>query len=213
MGKQVVLGAGYGVGWRGFKNLLDETYDVAVTDEFAKKVINTYRAKNKRITAFWSRLENGFKFALRNKSQRIRVTDNICMGTLEYGGIPYAFVELPSGRRLYYARPELKDDEIRYFGRDIKRGGAWGRINTYGGKLAENVTQAFSRDVLAEGMLRLDAAGFPLEGTVHDEVISEPPDDIEDAASLFHRMMVQVPEWAPGLPIEAEVFESYRYRK
>lgn len=212
-GPVIVHNCGYGIGWRGFKRSLDETYDVAVTDDFAKKAINTYRGRSPRITAYWTRLERGFKFALANRSKRIRVTPNIHMGTLTHGDVPYAFIELPSGRRLYYARPELKDDEIRYFGRDIKQGGLWTRISTYGGKLAENVTQAFSRDILAAAMLRLEAAGFPLVGTVHDEVIAEIPPDMDDPASTFHREMVQVPSWAAGLPVDAEVFISHRYRK
>ena len=75
---------------------------------------------------------------------------------------------------------------------------------------AENITQAASRDVMAEAMLRLKAAGFNLVMTVHDEIVAE-----ADGKSLkdFHEIMVQAPKWCADLPIEVETFESFRYRK
>ncbi len=90
------------------------------------------------------------------------------------------------------------------------RGGQWGRVSTYGGKLTENAVQAFSRDLLASAMLRLDDAGFDIRLTVHDEVVSR--DDLPRLAE-FTRIMNAVPPWAQGFPLKAETYACQRYRK
>jgi DNA polymerase len=216
MGKQAVLGAGYGLGANGFQFMLDDTYDVQISEEFAKQVVTAYREASPKVVAFWKRLNDGFVHAVAAKKERVRVTRNIWTGYTEIAGVPYAYIEIPSGRKLYYATPELvstpRGPAVAYFGRDRYSKG-WGPVRTYGGKIAENVTQAFSRDVLAGGMLRL-AAEFDLTGTVHDETIAETtPDNIEDKIQRFHDLMTQGEPWAEGLPLECEVFVSARYRK
>lgn len=217
MGKQAVLGAGYGLGFKGFRFMLDETYDVQISEDFAKQVVNAYRAASPQVTKFWARLQAGFVHVVAEKKERVRVTRNISMGTQEINGTPYAWIELPSSRRLFYAEPRIvatkRGPSVEYYGRD-KFSKGWCHIRTYGGKIAENVTQAFSRDVLASGMLRIQAAGFDLIGTVHDESIAEVDEEIaEEKAKIFHDLMVQGEPWAPGLPLDAEVFVSRRYRK
>lgn len=89
----------------------------------------------------------------------------------------------------------------------------WGRVAAYGGKFAENLTQAASRDVLAVGMTRADIYGYDIALTVHDEIIAETDDS--DAYTPLHLsgLMTQPIDWAPGLPLAAKGFETYRYRK
>jgi DNA polymerase len=223
MGKQAVLGAGYGLGAGGFQYMLDDSYDRQIDIEFAQQVVDAYRAASPKVTAFWKRLNDGFMHVVRSRRERVQVTGNIAMGMTKVGGKDYAFIELPSSRRLYYAEPKIvlktprwkgaePREVVEYWGRDLKKGGAWCRVTTYGGKLAENATQAFSRDVIAFGMLNLRDAGFHLNGTVHDELIAEDEPTAENM-KRFHDILVQVPEWAPGLPLEAEVFAGARYRK
>jgi len=89
----------------------------------------------------------------------------------------------------------------------------WGKVGTYGGKLAENLTQAASRDVFAEGMLRAERAGYPVVLSVHDELITETPDDPRFSAPALEQMMTVVPAWADGLPLAAKGFEAQRYGK
>jgi DNA polymerase len=126
------------------------------------------------------------------------------------------YIKLPSGRRLAYLRPKLEDGkfgpQLTYEGVDEKN--KWGRIPTYGGKLAENIVQATARDLLAEKMLALDAAGFCIVGHVHDEVIIEC--DTKTVAAdkkRVHEIMKAPISWAPGLPLGADTTDGFYYRK
>jgi hypothetical protein len=101
--------------------------------------------------------------------------------------------------------------QIQYLGvNSVSR--KWEKVRTYGGKLVENVTQAVARDFLAEAMVRVENAGYPIVASVHDEIIAERE---AGAGSLeeFEQLMRVVPKWGNGCPIEVEGFESVRYRK
>jgi len=88
----------------------------------------------------------------------------------------------------------------------------WCRVSTYGGKLAENITQAICRDLLAEAMLRVESVGFPIVVHVHDEVIAEIYFTDSDL-TRFEALMAVVPPWAVGFPIAAACWRSARYIK
>ena len=87
----------------------------------------------------------------------------------------------------------------------------WCLTDTYGGKLAENVTQAAARDVLSEAMIRLDNHGYETIMHVHDEIVVEADPDADLA--LFEQRMAEVPAWAEGLPISVAGWKERRYRK
>jgi DNA polymerase len=89
----------------------------------------------------------------------------------------------------------------------------WGRIKTYGGKLIENCTQAFARDILAYNMPAIEAAGYEIVLSVHDELLTETPDLPEYTAETLGSMMATAPSWARGIPLAAAGFETTRYRK
>lgn len=89
----------------------------------------------------------------------------------------------------------------------------WERVRTYGGKLAENVTQAASRDVLAHAMPLVEAAGYQIVLTVHDEVLTEAPDDERFGPEHLSAILATNPPWAKRLPLAAAGFEGPRYRK
>ncbi len=209
MGKVVVLGAGYGIGWEKFQTYLSDVWDIDVDEAFAMRVIGTYREANHRIAAWWRRLDDAFKFTVRHQKDRVQVDARVSMGTTEVGGLRYAWIQLPGGRRLWYAEPAMTDKGVEYWGRNIYKGGKWDRVGTWGGKLAENITQATARDVMADAMLRLDAAGFGLLLTVHDEVVAVDNGDVAGYKSI----LMTPPGWASGLPIDVEIFQSRRYRK
>lgn len=120
-------------------------------------------------------------------------------------------VLLPSGKYLCYPDPRIDKGKLSYMGVD-QYTRQWRRISTYGGKLIENATQALARDVLAHNMPAIDAE-YPIVLSVHDELLTETPDSPEYSAHRLAEMMSTVPPWAPGLPLAAEGFEAYRYRK
>jgi DNA polymerase len=122
-------------------------------------------------------------------------------------------IRLPSGRYLCYINPSVDEDgQITYFGvNQYTR--QWGRIKTYGGKIVENATQAFARDVLAYNMPGIEAAGYETVLSVHDELLTETPDDPAFNADVLGNMMATAPSWAKGIPLAAAGFETTRYRK
>ena len=122
-------------------------------------------------------------------------------------------LRLPSGRYLCYPGAKLNDaGEISYMGVN-QYSRKWQRLKTYGGKLSENATQALSRDVMAHNMPAIEAAGYEIVLTVHDEIVTEAPDSPEFNAPHLSSLLATNPPWAPDLPLAAGGFETYRYRK
>ncbi|MDC9593535.1 DNA polymerase [Xenorhabdus sp. IM139775] len=119
---------------------------------------------------------------------------------------------LPSGRAVCYPSPRLDDGQISYMGTN-PYSRKWQRLKTYGGKLVENVTQAAARDVLAGNMPRIEAAGYDIVLTVHDEVLTEAPDTLGYSHEHLSTLLATNPDWAPDLPLSAGGFEAYRYKK
>ena len=119
--------------------------------------------------------------------------------------------ELPSGRRLSYWGAALQDGSIVYMGQGGTSGGGWVKKETGGGKLVENIVQAYARDCLAVSMDRLAAAGFQICFHVHDEVVAEAPEGSrwEDMAAI----MGQPIDWAPGLLLRADGYDTPFYMK
>ncbi len=121
-------------------------------------------------------------------------------------------MRLPSGRYLLYPNPRINGEQIEFAAWNVYTK-SWKREPTYGGKLVENGTQAIARDVMGEGMFNAEAAGYPIVLDVHDEVITEVPDDPAYNVDELSAALVSVPHWATGLPLAAKGFESYRYKK
>ncbi|HEU4440158.1 MAG TPA: DNA polymerase, partial [Methylomirabilota bacterium] len=205
LGKVAVLGCGYGLGPEKLRTQLDENFDVVASAEVCERTVYAYRRRYPRIPKLWRLLEDGFSHVIVARPAKSVQVGPVRMGYRELYGRPFAYIQLPSSRALWYFDPR---EGPAYFGRNIYAGGRWEQVPTYGGKLAENVTQAVSRDLLAEAMLRLDAAGFEVAFTVHDEVVAEGGD-----LAKFKRLLVEAPAWAAGLPISADAFETRRYRK
>jgi DNA polymerase len=122
-------------------------------------------------------------------------------------------IRLPSGRYLCYPDAcEDEHDKIAYSGvNQYTR--KWETLETYGGKLVENIVQATARDVLAHGMALAEKAGYEICLHVHDELITETPDDPAYSAEGLSALMAKGPGWSLGLPLAAAGFECNRYRK
>lgn len=146
--------------------------------------VTDFRAKNPKITALWRRLGDEIKRSIGGKH----------------------VITLPSGRELHYFNVSSRGEGITV---QTTRGGNASFVHP--GLLAENVTQAAARDVLAYAMLNLRDAGINVIGTVHDEVICEVDKDFD--ASVIERIMLQNPPWAKSLPLGVEVVESQHYLK
>ncbi len=97
---------------------------------------------------------------------------------------------------------------------DYENTGKFARVSTYGGSLTENIVQAVARDLLADALVRVDAAGYPILGHVHDEIIAQVPCSADAGAlSRFEHLMAEAPVWAAGMPIVVDAQRLQRYRE
>lgn len=208
-GKVAELALGYGGAAGALKAM--GALEKGLKEEELPELVDTWRAANPAIVQFWWDVGNAAMDAVKNKST-VQVHHGIEF-SYESGGL---FLRLPSGRRLCYVQPQIKPHKkfnrptLTYMG--TKTGNTWGRIETYGPKLVENIVQATSRDCLAEAMLRLDAAGYKIVMHVHDEIVLEMPEG-QGSVEEVCEIMGQPLRWAPGLPLPADGFETEFYKK
>ena len=129
---------------------------------------------------------------------------------------PWLKMILPSGRFLCYPNPQVEGygpkRKLTYAGVN-QYNRKWGRISTYGGKLFENACQAVARDVMGHNMPMIEAAGYEIVLTVHDDVITEAPDNVMFTSDQLSALLAEPPEWLTDCPLAADGFEAYRYKK
>ncbi len=171
-------------------------------------IVKAWRRANPNIVKLWRTLENAALAAVRDH-QFVSIAHGIQFGVEN----DILFVRLPSGRRLAYPKPRLGvnrfgSQSVEY---ESYRKKSVIKIGLYSGLIAENVTQAVARDCLAEKMLEVDAAGFPICLHVHDEIVAE--DDETRGSDEMLDVMRQPISWAPGLPLNAAGFVSGFYMK
>lgn len=185
---------------------------MGLKEEELPDIVKRWRGSNQRIVAFWYAVE---RYAL--ETVQYGVINHMPHGLSFDRDGEYLIIGLPSGRKLYYYKPEIRlndrgRDAIHFQGVDQKTK-KWGFISTYGGKLTENIVQAVARDLLANALMNLYGEGYCINFHIHDEVILEVPRDsgknLEEAISL----MCRLPDWADGLPLNAAGFESDYYMK
>jgi len=124
----------------------------------------------------------------------------------------YLYMRLPSGRKLAYYKPEIRNEELRYWGIDTYTR-QWSLCKTYGGKLLQNAAEGIARDLMVAGMFNLYRARiYPMLGTVHDEIITEPREG-EGSIAEVERLMTVPLAWADGLPVRAVGERCKRYKK
>jgi DNA polymerase len=211
LGKQAILGCGFGMGPPKF-HATCLGYGIEIELALAEKAVAMYRAKFAKVPRLWRALEEAALLALKNPGKAYRLSDEFQPVWFVYDGKRFLKCCLPSGRFLYYAFPKAEpgkygSDQLTFMGVDSTTK-QWRREHTYGGKLAENVVQAIARDLMALALLRLEAAGYPVVMTVHDEAVCEV---VDGDVSTVEGLMCEVPEWATGLPVAAEGFIGRRY--
>lgn len=166
-------------------------------EELYSEFVYPYREANRRIVRLWKMLDNRF----------------VAGGKVG----PHLYIEadradrlihLPSGRQICYRQVSSRRDSEGRQRLTFKSPMGY-RTDTYGGRLAENVTQAVARDLLAEGLVRLRENGFSVVAHVHDEILVEKSHDVEKISEI----MTELPSWAEGMPVYADGFTCHRYRK
>jgi DNA polymerase len=186
--------------------------DMGLEEDELKPLVDTWRRSNPNIVKLWWDVEAA---AIRAVKERVVVNMQYGLKFSYKSGI--LFITLPSGRSLAYVRPRIEIDE-RFNKDKLTHEGImpgtrkWGRVDTYGGKLTENIIQAVARDCLAESIFRLHKAGYKIAFHVHDEVVLDVPKDKGSLKEVEEIMGLPI-DWAPGLPLRAEGFETEYYKK
>ena len=202
VGKMAILGCGYGMGGKRFAEQC-KAMGIVVDEDEAKRIVGVYREKNDKIAQYWRDVEEEFVEMVR-----------------ECGDVGIVELPLPSGRRLVYHNPRIIQRETPWGAmRDTAQVDTlnsvtrqWTSQIIWGGLLTENVVQATARDIMATAMMQLEVKGYNVVLSVHDEIICEVPDDFGSIQEMID-IMITVPGWAKGCPINAEGQEGKRYRK
>ena len=206
-GKVAELACGYGGAAGALISM--GALDMGLSEEELPDLIDDWRNSNPKIVQFWWDIEKAAIETIKDHKDRQvgRIGVTFISNTL--------WLQLPSGRRLAYVKPKLQPNRfgrlsITYEG--LGQNNKWSRIETYSGKLVENITQATARDLLAEAMWRIENAGLDIVGHVHDEVILEVPED-DVTVEKVCQIMNQNPKWADGICLSSAGYSGSYYFK
>jgi DNA polymerase len=235
-GKVSELACGYQGGVGAFQKMA-KNYRVYIEDKLAQSVVVGWRDSNPKIVQSWWDMDEAAKNAVRYPGQVFR-----CCGDKLAFAVkgPFLWMRLPSGGLLAYARPILEehvrevpvldddgkqvvDDEGHLVTKTLRRIGVsywgvnsytkkWDKHHAYGGLWCENAVQAIARDIMASAMLRVEAAGYPIVLTVHDEIVAEVPKTFGDLKE-YRALMSVIEPWFEGCPVTASGWRGFRYRK
>jgi DNA polymerase len=209
IGKIAILALGYQGGKVAFAKMAKQ-YGVEVAEEFAEQIKEDWRAGNPCVVKLWYKMDEAAAAAVANPGATYQAGVGAKVMFKVVGD--WLYMRLPSGRRLAYYKPRLAGDgRVTFMGTNTYTR-QWCRCDTYGGKLVENAVQAIARDLLLGGMFNLEDEGYPIVGTVHDEVIMEIPEEFGSLKKAA-KLMCKLPKWAKGLPVKAEGFIDKRYHK
>jgi len=205
-GKIAELALGYGGSVGALKAMGALNY--GLKEEELKPLVDAWRQSNPHIVRFWWDVDRAATICVKEHT------------TTETHGIRFTyqsgmmFVTLPSGRNLVYVKPKMGinqfgNESVTYEGVGEQK--KWLRLESYGPKFVENIVQATARDILAEAMLRLDAAGYRIVMHVHDEAVIEAPEN--ESLEQICDIMGQQPSWAKGLLLRADGYVCDFYKK
>lgn len=205
LGKTAILMCGFGGGGGTFRNsCLKMGYDLPKGMEF--KAVEAYRARHKKVEQGWKAVDKAARDAIVKKGTKFHACRCDFM-VKDVEGLPFLIIRLPSDRRLAYPRPKIVPSRkfegatsVAYFGHIL--GTKWGTVDTYGGKLIQNITEGVQSDIMAHGAHNAERAGYQIATLIHDQALAyhQPGQTTE----RFVELLTDLPEWAQGLPIEAE---------
>ena len=201
------LALGYGGAIGALKQMGGEK--MGLTEEEMGQLVRKWRSVNPKIVRLWSDLEQAAKTAIMHNTQITCTPRNL---VFDYDG-EFLSLLLPSGRKLFYYKPIIENNRIKYKGvnQETKQ---FCYVDTYGGKLTENAVQAIARDLLGNSMLNLDAKGYTPVAHIHDEVIVEvEKDKAQTCYNEITQIMSIAPEWAKELPLRADGYLTPYYLK
>ncbi|KKN77465.1 hypothetical protein LCGC14_0360240 [marine sediment metagenome] len=219
-GNMIVSNCGYGMGTNKFyencvtNSDLRPLFDSGEYDwDFIDQLIKTYRTTYKQIPEFWSAVEKAFKFVIKYPHEQTQVSRKYDEGGNAIGFRLKIFnrkgtvhLQLPSGRELTYRHCSLKQTTR---GSQIR----WHYGHLWGGSITENIVQACARDLLAYWILEIDAIKLPIVLHSHDEIVCMLQKNDVGALDDMLKIMCTGPEWAVGLPLDAEGELSEVYKK
>ena len=184
--------------------------DMGLAEAELKPLVDAWREANPNIVGLWYDIEEAALTAIRT---RTRAKHRGLTFSVEAG---IMFIALPSGRRLAYVQPSIGENQwgnpsINYWGVGTNK--KWQMLETYGGKLVENVVQAIARDLLTHALHTLDNARYRVVMHVHDEAVIDEPCDSAATVESVCKLMATPPAWARGLPLDADGYECGFYMK
>lgn len=216
IGKQAILLCGFQGGGDKFRKTCEKFGYRTMPLGLEHVAVKRFREKHKAIVSYWYAVERAAQQAIASKGKIFKVR-NVSFLCEDVSGIPFLLIKLPSGRKLAYPRPRLVPSEkfegklaIKFFGK-IGVTVHWGDVDTYGGKIAENITQAVAADIMCEGAYNAEQDGFPVMCLIHDQALSYTAPAL--TASRFIECLTNMPAWADGLPLVAEGGEVPFYKK
>lgn len=187
-----------------------------LSDDEVKEIVTRWRGSNKRIVDLWYRVENAAVSVIQT-GMPVGVNNLLFAREIDArNGLDFLTIRLPSGRKLFYVNPSLGVNSwgkpsIAYYGlnQSTKQ---WTALETYGGKLVENIIQAIARDCLAIAIEHLEEAGFKVVFHIHDEVVIDCPESQANLDRVTAIMTAPIP-WAPDLPLNADGWVGDFFKK
>ena len=208
-GKVAELALGYAGSVGALKNM--GALKMGIDESELKPIVDKWRNASPNVVQLWHDIEHTVFNAIDHPGESFKVNKYLSV----YMHKKLLFIVLPSGRKIGYLKPKVVPDEYGrgklYYLDTIA--GKPGFVETYYGKLTENVVQAVARDCLAHAMLALDKEGYKIIFHVHDECIIEVDENDDNALDAVSAIMGRRIPWAPGLPLRADGYECSYYKK
>jgi DNA polymerase len=204
LGKQCVLGCGYGIGALTFQATCLK-YGMHIPIDVCQRAVEVYRATFGTVKTYWYQLEDAIREAIMGNPQRL--------GPLRIAANEELLaIQLPSGRKLRYQKPSLRNDKVHFWAEDSKTH-QWTQETAWGGKFFGHVVQGTANCIQREAALRLKKANFDLVYHAYDELVAEDQPERLDEFTRIMSLSDNMPAWMAGMFITVDSNATRTYRK